>query len=61
MPEVLGAPPTFAEDGALRGGMGYLTIPERRVSHREAPERKYLEHQFFKKQNQVSQLRAFYG
>ena len=41
--------------------MGYLTIPERRVNHREALERKYMEHQFLKKQNQVSQLRAFYG
>ena len=51
-----GAPPTFVDEG-----QGYLTIAERRVSHREALEQKYREHQFARRQNEVSQLRHFYG
>ncbi len=54
--ELFGAPPTFVGDDQ----QGYLTIAERRVTHREALEQKYREYQFARKQNQVSQLRAFY-
>ena len=61
MPEAqqYGAPPTFVGDFA--SGVGELTIPERRLSYREALENKYREYQHQKRASMVGPLRKFYG
>ena len=53
------APPTFVGDFA--SGIGDLTIPERRLSYREALENKYREYQHQKRASMVAPLRKFYG
>ena len=53
------APPTFVGDFA--SGIGDLTIPERRLSYREALEQKYREYQHQKLTSMVGPLRKFYG
>ena len=54
-----GAPPTFVGDFA--SGVGELTIPERRLSYREALEQKYREYQHQKRASMVGPLRRAYG
>ena len=53
------APPTFVGDFA--SGIGDLTIPERRLSYREALENKYREYQHQKRVSMVGPLRRAYG
>ena len=53
------APPTFVGDFA--SGIGDLTIPERRLSYREALENKYREYQHQKRASMVGPLRRAYG
>ena len=53
------APPTFVGDFA--SGIGDLTIPERRLSYREALENKYREYQHQKRASMIAPLRKFYG
>ena len=54
-----GAPPTFVGDFAA--GIGDLTIPERRLTYREALEQKYREYQHQKRASMINPLRKFYG
>ena len=54
-----GAPPTFVGD--MASGIGDLTIPERRLSYREALENKYREYQHQKRASMVGPLRRAYG
>ena len=54
-----GAPPTFVGDFAA--GIGDLTIPERRLTYREALENKYREYQHQKRASMVGPLRRAYG
>ena len=54
-----GAPPTFVGD--MASGVGDLTIPERRLSYREALEQKYREYQHQKRASMINPLRKFYG
>ena len=51
------APPTFVGD--FESGIGELTIPERRLSYREALEQKYMEYQHQKRTNMVGPRRAY--
>ena len=53
------APPTFVGD--FESGIGELTIPERRLSYREALEQKYAEYQHQKRSSMVGPLRRAYG
>ena len=47
--------------GWRASGIGDLTIPERRLSYREALENKYREYQHQKRASMVGPLRKFYG
>ena len=53
------APPTFVGD--FESGIGELTIPQRRLSYREALEQKYAEYQHQKRTSMVGPLRRAYG
>ena len=53
------APPTFVGDFAA--GIGDLTVPERRLTYREALESRYREYQHQKRASMVNPLRKFYG
>ena len=53
------APPTFVGD--FESGIGELTIPQRRLSYREALEQKYVEYQHQKRASVVGPLRRAYG
>ena len=61
MPEAqqYGAPPTFVGDFAK--GIGDLSIPERRLTYREALESKYKEYQHQKRASMLGPLRRAYG
>jgi len=54
-----GAPPTFVGDFAK--GIGDLSIPERRLTYREALETKYKEYQHQKRASMLGPLRRAYG
>jgi len=54
-----GAPPTFIGDWST--GVGELSVPERRVSYREALEQKYREYQSQRQASRLAPLRNFYG
>ena len=53
------APPTFVGD--FESGIGELTIPQRRLSYKEALEQKYAEYQHQKRSSMVGPLRRAYG
>ena len=53
------APPTFVGD--FESGIGELTIPQRRLSYKEALEQKYAEYQHQKRTSMVGPLRRAYG